>query len=27
MALGRDEDISRLQVAVDDGPIVKLVHA
>ena len=27
MALGRHEDISRLQVAVDDGPIVKLVHA
>lgn len=27
MALGRDEDISWLQVAVDDGPIVKLVHA
>jgi hypothetical protein len=27
MALRRDENISRLQVAVDDGPIVKLVHA
>ena len=27
MALGRDEDISWLQVAVDDRPIVKLVHA
>jgi hypothetical protein len=27
MALGRDEDISWLQVAVDDGPVVKLVHA
>lgn len=27
MALARDEDISRLQVAVYDGPIVKLVHA
>jgi hypothetical protein len=27
MALGRDEDIPRLQVAVDDTPIVKLVHA
>lgn len=27
MALARDENISRLQVAVDDGPIVKLVHA
>jgi hypothetical protein len=27
MALGRDEDISRLQVTVDDRPIVKFVHA
>jgi len=27
VALGRNENISRLQVAVDDGSIVKLVHA
>ena len=27
MALGRDKDISWLQVAVGDRPIVKLVHA
>ena len=27
MALGRDENISGLQVAVNNGAIVKLVHA